>query len=188
MVSVESQPFSSCAIASADITADCACCGGYLPISRSMRFRASSLSMLKRCASLRAIARRSRSKLRVRTRSYFVHPVVDASVRMRHVPQTAAEGADLVGIGIFADFRRHHGADRKISKLGVRVIDDLVRRFRAADRTADDVASANAACLGAVSEGARAFHDEEHLLFAAVAVERAGSLAGRNDIVRITEV
>src|SRR5471032_10423 len=45
MVSVESQPFSSCAMASAAITADCFCSAGNLAISRSIFFNDSALSM-----------------------------------------------------------------------------------------------------------------------------------------------
>src|SRR5512144_951656 len=45
MVSVASQPFSSCAMASAAITADCRCSAGYLAISRSIFLRAPGLNM-----------------------------------------------------------------------------------------------------------------------------------------------
>src|SRR4051812_44560985 len=47
MVSGESQPFSSWAMASADITADCFCSSGYLATSRSIFIRASSLSIFR---------------------------------------------------------------------------------------------------------------------------------------------
>src|SRR4051812_37280050 len=45
MISGASQPFSSCATASAAITADCFWSAGYLAISRSIFVSASSLSM-----------------------------------------------------------------------------------------------------------------------------------------------
>src|SRR4030042_1441786 len=44
MASGGSQPFSSCAMASADITADCFWSGGYLATSRSIRESAAALS------------------------------------------------------------------------------------------------------------------------------------------------
>src|SRR5438552_5365742 len=189
MVSVESHPFSSCAIASTDMTADWACSGGYFAISRSMRFRASELSMIDRPASPRMSGLRGPSRrYRAWMRSRLVRPIVHVVAGAGHVPQTAAEGAHLLRIRVFAHLRRHHGADGKVGEFGVRVVDDLVRGFRAADRAADHVARANAAHLAAVAQRARALHDEEHLLFATVAVKRARALAGRDDIVRITEV
>ena len=45
MVSVDSQPFSSCAMASAAITADCFWSAGYLATSRSIFFSDSALSI-----------------------------------------------------------------------------------------------------------------------------------------------
>ena len=46
IVSSASQPFSSCAIASADMTADCFCSTGYLAISRSILLRDSALNIV----------------------------------------------------------------------------------------------------------------------------------------------
>src|SRR6185436_7013227 len=42
--------------------------------------------------------------------------------------------------------------------------------------------------LTAVAQRAAAAHDEEHLLLAAMAVERARALARRNDVVRVAEI
>src|SRR5208283_2573646 len=72
--------------------------------------------------------------------------------------------------------------------FAVGVVDDLVRRFGAAGRAADDVAGADFSALVSVAECAGASHDEEHLLFAAVAVERARALPRRNDIIGIAQV
>src|SRR3984893_1375171 len=171
-------------MASAAMTADWRCSGGYFAISRSMRLRASELSMIDRliCDPLRA-ACHTRRRNRANAGSYLVGPVVHVVIAARHVPQAAAESADLFRIRVFADFRRHHGADRKVGELGVGVVDDLVRGFRAADRAGDHVAGADLSCLLAVAERSCALYDEEHLLFAAVAVERARALARRNDVV-----
>src|SRR5688572_4791256 len=48
MVSLDSQPFSSCAMISALITADCFWFGGYFATSRSIFFRESVVSMSAR--------------------------------------------------------------------------------------------------------------------------------------------
>src|ERR1700682_3689880 len=184
IVSVDSHACSSCAIASAAMTADWRCSCGYFAISRSMRLRASKLSMINRltCAPVRT-ARHTLRRNRASAGSYLVGPVVQVVIGARHVPQAASESADLFRIRVFADFRRHHGADRKVGKLGVGVVDDLVRGFRAADRAADHVAGPDLSCLVAVAQRSCALHDKEHLLFAAVAVKRAGALARRYDIV-----
>src|SRR6202158_4385330 len=187
--SVASQPCSSCAMASAAITADWRCAGGYFAISRSIRFRASALSMVSRRTSGRvSIARHTPRRGRASARSYLVGPVIHVVLGACHVPQTAAVSADLFRIRIFTDLRRHHGADRDVAELGIRVVDDLVRRIGAAHRTADEVAGADFSCLVSIAKRAAALHDEEHLLLGAVAVERARALAGRDDIVGIPQV
>ena len=56
IVSVDSQPCSSCAIASADITADCFWSGGYLAISRSIR---ASAVVAQHCVAASFIGRSS---------------------------------------------------------------------------------------------------------------------------------
>src|SRR5207253_9495297 len=95
-------------------------------VNRSMRLRASELSMINRLTS--DPVRRARHTLR-RNRasagSYLVGPVVHVVIGAGHVPQAASESADLLRIRVFADFRRHHGADRKVGELGVGVVDDL---------------------------------------------------------------
>src|SRR5580765_2443371 len=97
IVSVASQPFSSCAMASADITADCFWSAGYFAISRSMRARASALSM-----GVPAAATLSESR-EYGERSYLVGPVIDVVLGARHVPDAAfAERADLFRIRVFA--------------------------------------------------------------------------------------
>ena len=164
-----SQPNWSCAMASAPITADCFWSGGYLATSRSMRPRDSAdRTLIPRPSSSR---RRSTS---------------------RHVAQArlaaAAEGADLAGIRVLADFRRHHGAHRDVGEFGAGVVDDLVRGLGAADGAADEVAGAHLAPLGAVAQRPLAPHDEEHLLLAAVAVERARELAGLHHVVGVAQV
>src|SRR5665213_884051 len=67
--------------------------------------------------------------------------------------------------------RRQHGADRQIGKFGIGVVDDLVRRFRAAGWTADHVTRSNLPCLVAVAQRTFALHDEKHLFFTAMTVE-----------------
>src|SRR5262245_23164192 len=52
IVSVESQPFSSCAMMSALITADCLRSGGYFAISRSIFFRESVVSISGRASPI----------------------------------------------------------------------------------------------------------------------------------------
>src|SRR6267378_4021335 len=157
MVSVESHPFSSWAMMSALITADCFRSGGYLAVSRSIFFRASGESML-------------RWRL-------FALPVVDIVGNVRHVTPRAVIGKDLLRVRVLADFRSDHGADGEIAQLGVRIVDDLVRGFRPAGRTADHVAGADLARLVAVAKRARACDDEEHFLVGTMAVKRAGALA-----------
>src|SRR3989440_6031948 len=170
-------------MASAAMTADWRCSGGYFAISRSMRLRASELSMINRLTS-DPVRNARHTLLRNRaSASYLVGPVVHVVIGAGHVSQAASESADLFRIRVFADFRRHHGADRKVGELGVGVVDDLVCRFRAADRAANHVAGPDLSCLLAVAERSCALYDEEHLLFAAVAVERARALAWRNDVV-----
>src|SRR5882762_11413397 len=78
MTSLDSQPFSSWAVMSALITADCFRSGGYLAISRSIFFRASGESM-----------RRWR---------LFVLPVVDIVGDVRHVTPRAVIGKDLLRV------------------------------------------------------------------------------------------
>src|SRR5881394_2702638 len=102
--------------------------------------------------------------------------------------QPAAVGAYLPRIRVFANLRRHHRADRQVTEIRVRIVDDLVGSLRTADGTADDIAGANLARLVAVTQRPGALDDEEHLFFAAMAVERTGALPGRNNIVRVTEV
>src|SRR6267142_1253128 len=153
MTSLDSQPFSSWATMSALITADCFRSGGYLAISRSIFFRASGESM-----------RRWR---------LFVLPVVDIVRDVRHVTPRAVIGKDLLRVRVLADFRSDHGADGEIAQLGVRIVDDLVRGFRPAGRTADHVAGAYLARLLSVAKRARACDDEEHFLVGAMAVKRA---------------
>src|ERR1700682_2374358 len=184
IVSVDSHACSSCAIASAAMTADWRCSCGYFAISRSMRLRASELSMINRLTwdPVRT-ARHTLRGNRPSAGSYLVVPVVQVVIGASHMPQAAAESADLFRVRVFADFGRHHGADGKVGEFGGRVVDDLVRRLRAADRAADHVASPDLSRLVAVAERSCALYDEEHLLFAAVAVERAGALARRDDVV-----
>src|SRR5689334_8540762 len=115
-------------------------------------------------------------------------PVVEVVAGARHLPQHAvAVRDDLARIGIFADLRRHHGADREIGERGIGIVDDLVGGFRATGRAADDVAGTDLPRLAAVAQRAGALHDEEHLFLGAVAVERARALARRDNIVRIAE-
>src|SRR5204863_10156813 len=101
---------------------------------------------------------------------------------------TGAERADLLRVGLFADIRVAHRRYRNVAELRVGIVDDLVRGLGAAGRAADEVAGAHLAGLVAVAQEARALHDEEHLFLAAMAVERAGALAGRNHVVGIAEV
>src|SRR4029079_3015339 len=107
---------------------------------------------------------------------------------LRHVAQPAAVSAYLLRIRVFADLRRHHRAYRQVAKVGVGIVDDLVRGFGAADRAADDVAGADLSRLLAVAQRARTLDDEEHFLLAAMAVERAGTLSRRHDVVRVAEI
>src|SRR5205823_13260115 len=99
----------------------------------------------------------------------------------------AVVGDDLPGIGVLADFRIGHGADREKAEIRVGVVHDLVRRLRAAHRTAYDVARADAARLLAIAQHPGPRDDEEHLLLRAVAVERAAALARRQHVVRVAE-
>src|ERR1700687_635247 len=108
-------------------------------------------------------ARHTLRRNRASAGSYLVRPVIHVVSRMRHVPQATSESADLFRIWVFADFRGHHGADRKVGEPGVGVVDNLVRRFRTADRAADHVAGADLSCLAAVAERSCALDDEEHL-------------------------
>src|SRR5712671_6531765 len=167
MVSVESQLFSSCAMTSAAMTADCLRSGGYFAISRSIFFSDSADS---------------------RPMSDFAFPVIDvARGGFGRMPPLAVVGDDLPGIRVLADLRIRHGADRKEAQLVVGVVDDLVRRLRPAHRAADDVARADPARLGAVAQGSRARDDEEHLFLGAMAMEGAGTLARRHHVVRIAQ-
>src|SRR5882672_5970844 len=121
IASVGSQPFSSWAMMSALITADCFRSGGYLAISRSIFFRASAENM-----------RRWR---------LFVLPVLHVVGNVRHVTPRAVVGKHLLRVRVLAHFRLDHGADGEIAQLGVRIVNDLVRGLRPADRAADHVAS-----------------------------------------------
>src|SRR4051812_10880463 len=95
---------------------------------------------------------------------------------------------DLARIGVFADLRIGHRADRKVSEVRVRIVDDLMRRIGTADRAADDVAGAELARLASVAQRARAADDEKHLFLRTVAVERTGTLSRRHDVVRVAEI
>src|SRR5688500_10807184 len=176
MVSVESQPFSSCAMMSALITADCFCSGGYFATSRSIFFSESVVSMRN-------------PVFRSSTASDLALPVIDvARCRLGRMAPFAVEGDELSGVGILADLRVGHGAYREVAQIGVGVVDDLVRGLGPADRAADDVAGADPARLGAVAQHPAARDDEEHLFLRAMAVERTGALARRHDVVRAAEL
>src|SRR5512146_1404325 len=165
-----SQPCCSCAMASADITADCFWSGGYLPSSRSILPRESALRIAM---------------------SGLVLPVVDAGRGGRHVAQpllALAVRADLSGVRVLADLRRHHRAHRDVRELLVRVVHDLVRGLGAPGRAADEVPRAELPRLLPVAKRPAAAHDEEHLLLRAVAVERRGALAGRDHVVGVAQV
>ena len=45
------------------------------------------------------------------------------------MPPFTVVGDDLAGIGVFADFRIFHRADREEAEIRIGVIDDLVRRI-----------------------------------------------------------
>src|SRR5205823_2079784 len=62
------------------------------------------------------------------------------------------------------------------------------RRIGTAGRAADDVAGADLPRFAAVTQRPRARDDEEHFLLRAVAVERAGALSRRHDVVGIAEL
>src|SRR6476661_2050084 len=203
MTSVDSQPCSSCAIASAAITADRFWSDGYFATSRSNFRRASALSMRKReetcnrarlyeshaCGSFGPVGRRAEprgrnSRLEAALRlSQLVRPVVDVVARARQVPHTASKGTDFARVRVLADLGGQHRADRQVGEIAPGVIDDLVRRLRTAGRAADDVARAYLSGFAPVAEHPLALHDEEHFLFAAVAVERTRALARRHDVV-----
>src|ERR1700682_6557377 len=94
MVSVDSHACSSCAIASAAMTADWRCSGGYFAISRSMRLRASELSMIDRltCDPVRT-ARHTLRRNRASAGSYLVGPVVQVVIGARPVTQGGSGSA-----------------------------------------------------------------------------------------------
>src|SRR5690349_1209375 len=103
------------------------------------------------------------------------------------VPPVAVVGDDFSGIGVLANFRVGHRADRKERKIGIRVVHDLVRRLRSADRAADDIARPDPALFLAVAQRAAARDDEEHLFLGAMAVEGAAALARRQHVVGVAE-
>src|SRR5262252_1694189 len=129
ITSVESQPCSSCATASAAITAELLRSGGYLATSRSMRWRAAELSMVP---------------------SSFLVPVVDAGgfrrelgLERRLVRLPAADRPELARIGVLPDFGVDHRADRDVTQLRGAGVDELVRHVRTARWTADEIALAH---------------------------------------------
>src|SRR5688572_6818915 len=160
---------------SALITADCFCSGGYFATSRSIFLRESVVSMRNP---------KSGTDHGSSGASDLALPVVHvARSRFGRVAPLAIERDDLAGVGVLADLRVGHGADREVAEIGVGVVDDLVRGLGPADRAADDVAGADLARLGAVAQRSAARDDEEHLFLRAMAVEGTGALAGRHDVV-----
>src|SRR5690242_499794 len=124
------------------------------------------------------------SPLRGAAKALFAFPVI---ARIREAPEVAeaarravGEGAELGRVGVFTYFGRRLRADREIAHLRRAGVDDLVRGFRTAGGAGDDVAGADRVALGAIAQLAAAFEDDEHLLFGAVTVERAGALARRH--------
>src|SRR5579859_6487090 len=96
MVSLESQPFSSCAMASALITADCFWSGGYFATSRSIFFKESAFS-IKRARSSIDLAENDvlgpDDRHRVRDHVAARHLVQRGEVR-------EARGAQLQAVGL----------------------------------------------------------------------------------------
>src|SRR5579862_164528 len=165
ITSAESHPCSSCAIASAAITAERLCAGGYFVTSRSMRERADSLSNLFSMPIVEAdiIANEPRRKRRLRRRQRRI---------------AARDDAEFLRVGVVPDVAVDHRADREIAKRRGAGVDELMRG--AACRTADEIALPHGMLFIAEAKHALPFEDEEQLLVDVVIVERKGALAGRD--------
>jgi len=79
------------------------------------------------------------------------------------------KGAYLLRVRILADFGRVHGADRKIRKFAIRVVDDLMCRFR--PPVGQQMTSPRGLPVSRCrAQRARSPDDEKHLLFPPMAV------------------
>src|SRR5919108_2358731 len=132
---------------SALITADCFWSGGYLAISRSILLSESVVSIqTPKTGTDHVFWRRGPSTSGKNVVcpcfclvSKLALPIVDpARSRFRRMAPFAVVSDDLAGIGVLADFRVGHGADREVAQRLARVVDDLVRGLGPADRAADD--------------------------------------------------
>src|SRR5262249_41207847 len=77
---------------------------------------------------------------------------------------------------------------REVAHRRVAGVDDLVGDLRPTRRAGDHVVLADRIALVAEAQLALALEDQEHLLLAAVAVERALHLAGRQDREVVAEL
>src|SRR5882672_1110220 len=113
----------------------------------------------------------------------FPFPVIETLPRASQESRAAIEPhSRLARVRIVDDFRGEHRAHREVLEIrSRRRIDDLVRQFRSARRTGDEVAAPERMTPGADAQFAFAFEHEEHLLVDAVVVQRKGALAGRQD-------
>src|SRR6188768_2566403 len=109
--------------------------------------------------------------------------IVDRILAAKHLakPAVAARSGDdqnLSRVRVFACFHVDECRQGEVAhRLGARV-DDLMRDFRSAGRTRDDVVLANGVALVAEPQLAFAFEDQEHFLFAVMAVKGTLNLAG----------
>src|SRR5215470_18926285 len=112
--------------------------------------------------------------------------VVDRGLGAEHLAEApvaafAREDRDLARIRVLAGVDLRPGRERQVAHRRPSGVDDLVGDLRPTGRAGDHVVLADRIALATEAQLAFALEDQEHLLLAPVAVERALHLAGRQD-------
>src|SRR6185503_4280746 len=96
----------------------------------------------------------------------------------RALAALAGHDEHLLRVGVFARFDIDDGRERQVTHRRLAGVDDLMRHLGTAGWACDHVVPADRVALVAEAQLALSLQDEEHLLLAMMAVERALRLAG----------